>query len=416
MRNRTKRNFGFEQLETRRLLAGNITTLQQGNVLTIFGDDASNGIAVYNSSPGVVQLLGLNGTTITGTTLFTNVTGINFNFNAGLSGVNKGDDVIVVTNLSLSAGIAVAAADGNIIVALGQFDNSGGLVDSAVNSHLGAVSIGNGLGITLGSGTNTVVANNVAVNGGVGLNFVIVSGVGTNTFTLNNFSVAHAALINDFGPLSLNLDGFNARNLTIAGSIGNDSISLSNCAIVQKLIIGSTFGNDLIELDHVASGSLNVALGPGIDQFSADSLTIAHAVTIDGGADGDAISFSNSTAGGFTNIIGGDGADSITLTGFTTNKLTVSGGADNDTISLTTVDVIRVATLNGGLGNDTANLNTLRATTLFVRLGDSSDQVDVADCTVLKANFFGGIGLDTYSDSGGNTFGTVNRKSFETII
>ena len=173
MRNRTKRNFGFEQLETRRMLAGNITTSLQGNVLTIFGDDASNGIAVFNSSPGVVQLLGLSGTTITGNTLFTDVTGINFNFNAGLSGVNKGNDVIVVTNLSLAAGIAVAAADGNIIVAIGQFDNTGGLVDSAVNSHLGAVSIGNGLGITLGSGTNTVVANNVTVSGGVGLNFAI---------------------------------------------------------------------------------------------------------------------------------------------------------------------------------------------------------------------------------------------------
>ncbi len=104
MRKRTNRNCAFEQLENRRMLAGTVTTSLQGNVLTISGDDAANSMAVFNSSPGVVQVLGLDGTTISGTTLFTNVTGINFNFNAGLSGVNKGNDVIVVTNLTLVRG------------------------------------------------------------------------------------------------------------------------------------------------------------------------------------------------------------------------------------------------------------------------------------------------------------------------
>lgn len=417
MRNRTGRIFAFEKLETRRMLAGTITSSLQGNVLTIFGDDAANSIAVFNSSPGVVQLLGLDGTTISGTSLFTGVAGINFNFNAGLTGVNKGNDVIVVTNLTLSAGVAITAADGNIIVALGQFDNTGGLVDAAVNSHLGALSIGNGLGINLGNGSNTVVANNVTVQGGVGLNFALVSGIGANTFRLQNFSVAHAALINDFGPLTLNVDHLTAKNLTIAGSIGNDSISLSNCTIAQKLILGSTFGNDTIDLDHVTAGSFNIALGPGIDHFTAETVVATNAFKLDGGADADTIVLSNCTVGTLTTILGGDGADSITLTDHATNGLYLGGGAGNDTILLTTVHVNRLATINGGLGGDAVTLDAFSATTLIVTLGDGPDSITVQSVTIAgSAMIGGGLGNDTYTDGGGNTFGSLNRKGFETVI
>ncbi len=437
MRKRTNRICAFESLENRRVLAGTVTTSLQGNVLTISGDDAANSVAVFNSSPGVVQVLGLDGTTISGTTLYAGVTGINFNFNAGLAGVNKGNDVIVVTNLTLSAGLAIAAADGNIIVAIGQFDNTGGLVDSAVDTHLGSVSIGNGLGINLGNGTNTVVANDATVQGGVGLNFALVSGTGANTFTLENFSVAHAALFNDFGPLTLILDHFDAKNLTIASSIGNDSISLSNCTIAQKFILGSTFGNDIINLDHVTADSMNIALGPGIDQLTAETVNVTHAFNLDGGANGDTIEMTTVTAGTLTvflsagddsftltssaagriTISGGEGTDSITLTGVNANQLTVGGGAGNDTCSLTTVTVNRLVRINGGLGADTVTLTSLSANRLNVVLGVGADDITLQNVTIAGAAAIGGgPGSDTYTDDGGNTFGTLNRKSFETVV
>src|SRR4051794_25795821 len=54
------RRLGFESLEGRQLLAGNVSVVQAGGGLVITGDDAANVITIESFRDGVVQVRGFS--------------------------------------------------------------------------------------------------------------------------------------------------------------------------------------------------------------------------------------------------------------------------------------------------------------------------------------------------------------------
>ena len=301
------RQLRFECLETRRMLDGVITASLQNGTLTLQGDDAANAVLITSSSPGVVELIGLNTTNPSNQTVeqtfinthtsqfFTGVTNIFVNFNGGTTGINTGNDKIFVTGLALTGGLGIQTGDGNNTYTIGQFDNSGDLIDPTYSSLIGPVSLATGLSIKTGGGDNTLVANQLTVNGAVGNNLNINSGDGTNSLSFSNTTVNHAANFTDTGALTLSFNQFQANNLTVVSGIGNDDITLSNSTIAFKINLNTNFGNDTVHLDHVHSDSLDVALGPGDDQLTAESVTVTHESTLLGGLDNDTVALTNFT-------------------------------------------------------------------------------------------------------------------------
>jgi hypothetical protein len=486
----TKR-LSFEALETRRVLDGNVAANFTGGVLTLSGDTASNGVEIFSTSANVVEVLGLNQgtpTTVGGTSppttvggapsqLFQHVVSIVLNFNNGQTGVNQGDDAIVLTKLQLTGSVNIGLGTGNDIVALGNFDNSGGLVDSAVDGTQGTVTFEKGLTIDLQGGTNTLVAKDVTLNGSSGPNLTI-TGAGNDSFSFDHVAVNHAIAITETGTTTLNMTQGLCNSMKLSLGIGNDDVSIDHTTVGHALVIKADDGDDSISLGNVGTSSLHVDLGAGQNNLAVTNTSVTHdtmikggdgndSVTLDtvttrpltvllgggddqlsmtgvvsktteihGGTGADTISASNSHVTNLK-VFGGDGADQITLDSITASKgISVDAGAGDDVVavnhstgksmniqlgdgsdslSLDTDTIARKALLSGGGGNDTITADTLAAASLTAALGTGADSISLANTTIAgKAKLRGGPGSDTFTDAMGNTFGKLDIKQIET--
>ncbi len=382
-RNHRRRTLGFERLETRRLLAGDVNYSVANNTLTLTGDNAANAILITSSSDGVILVKGLvqvaepvaagqvaQPTTIGGnpSKFFLNINSIVINFNGGVTTGNKGDDAVVITNLTLNGSVNIHTSDGDDIVALGQFDNSGGLVDAAVNSSIGPLTINNGLTINVQTGDNKIVANKVSIQGAAGTNLGITGGDGSDAITLTNVSVAHATSITDNGAATLTVDHYSTNVLAVSLGIGNDDVSFSNSTINSSANISTNFGNDVVSMDHVIVGTLSVNLGPGNDGLT---LSFRHFLFNLPPAVGDSYEIP-----AVVSIDAGDGNDSVALNTVDASPLTIMMGAGNDQLTIDNTPR-GDALLTGGDGADTMNLDTFAANSLNMISGLGNDTISI---------------------------------------
>jgi hypothetical protein len=491
-RNHRKKSFGFERLETRQMLAGDVAFTVANNTLTLFGDQAANAVLITSSSDGVVEVTGLvqvaeplaagqvaDPTTIGGnpSKFFLNINSIVVNFNGGLSSGNKGDDVVVLTNLTLTGSVTIHSSDGDDIIALGQIDNSAGVVDPAVDSFLGPLTVQNGVTINVQAGNNKILANQVTIQGATGTNLGITGGDANDTIDLENTSVVHATSINDNGAAALTLNHFSTNVLSAALGIGNDNVSFSNVTVNSSATINANFGNDSVTVDQTHFGSLSLTLGAGNDHFTFTNSTVAQATSVDAGAGNDVVTFGSDTVHGLTvalgvgddhltmsqstvgaaTLAGGDGADTFSIDNLHAGSLNVTGGNGNDTLNFNTIAVTNAAsidagantdsvsllhfqsnslslelgagndsawlqdltvagalTVDGGAGNDSIVMLDNTSNTLTATMGNGSDHLSMAGLTVhKKTTLGGGSGQDLFSSGDGDSLGTTTRKLFE---
>jgi hypothetical protein len=443
------------------MLDGNITATVVNHVLTLRGDTAYNGVAVTESSNGVIEVIGLNQgvnsgnqaplpTTINGQSrkFFTGITSINIDLNDGHVGTNEGNDAIVLTNLTLSGSVNINTGDGTDFIGVGQFDNTGNLVDSSVNSLLGPVQILSGLAINGQGGDDKIIVQNADLRGPAGPNLSITGTDGSDTVTLQDVTVVHALNVTNTGEIVLNMDTISTNVLNISTGVGNDQISLTNSTVKSNASILTSFGNNTVTFNTVNLGSLSTALGSGDNTLSATGMTVAHSTSITAGGGNDSVTF-NSVTGRVMDIALGQaetsgvaagndtitlntvtaaslslkggrglGIDNFSLTGVTVaNGLTINTGPGADTVGLANVNVGTVTTINTSVGNDTVTLDGLRSRRISVILDNGADSISLHDVTITKQGAIGGgNGVDTYTDLGGNSLTSVTRKRFENIV
>src|SRR5262245_34354817 len=158
--NRSKKTFTFEGLERRQMLAGDLVANLANGILTLSGDNSDNAVVITNNSPEVIELIGLarsgESTTINGksSVLFQGVTNIVVNFTQGRTGVNTGNDAVVITGLELDGSVSIHTGNGDDFIGVGNFDNSEMRVDPAVDTLLMNVTLGKGLFIEMEGGHN----------------------------------------------------------------------------------------------------------------------------------------------------------------------------------------------------------------------------------------------------------------------
>jgi hypothetical protein len=344
--------------------------------------------------------------------------------------------------------VNINTGDGTDFVGVGQFDNSGGLVDSAVNSLLGPVQILSGLAINGQGGDDKIIVQNADLRGPAGPNLSITGTDGSDTLTLQNVAVVHALNITNTGEIVLNMDAVSTNMLNISTGVGNDQISLTNSTVKSNANIATSFGNNSVTFDTVNLGWLSTALGSGDNTVSATGMTVAHATSISAGGGNDSVTFNNVTGHGMDIVLGqgetsgaavgndtitlntvhvaslslkggrGLGIDNFSLTGVTVdNGLTIDTGPGADTVGLTNANVGTVTTIDTGAGNDTVTLDGLHSRRLSVTLDNGADSISLHDVTVTKQGAIGGgNGVDTYTDLGGNSLTSVTRKRFENIV
>ena len=397
-----KRSLRFERLEDRRMLAGNVSVSLTGNVLNITGDAASNAIAITSTADGAVTVTGLatpdGATTINtppnpqpGQALFTAYAGYVGNIIVNMSGpgpASRGNDVVVVAGLSFNGSISIRMSSGNDFVGLGDFDNSGNLVDPAVNTMLGPLVVHQGISIDLGAGDNQVFARDVVTNGPNGPNLSIVAAGGANVISLSNVTVDHAFSLTTNGATTVDVNHLTALNATFMLGNGDDQLTINNNSVIRgDLTIRTQTGNDQISFDSDTFTTFNLTTGAGDDQVSMNSVKVLKLATIDLGAGNDTATFEWDTLQGL-NLLGGAGND------------TFSFGAPQLPVQVYSVNA-GALTINGGTGDDSMTLDNVKAYVFNISGGDGADQISAIYLTVgYSATIAGGAGNDVVSLDG----------------
>jgi len=167
---------------------------------------------------------------------------------------------------------------------------------------------------------------------------------------------------------TVNVTPANARNITVNGGTGNDTITVGSVA------------------SNVFSGNIAINGGSGTNNLAVSFVDIAGNVTIKGGTGADTVNVgAGGSISGSTTINTGDGANGVTLDSVTIRgKWTINGGKDVDTVTLGTGGTTRLlgnGSINTKAGNDRIffNKGTYGSrppiTTTTVSAGDGDDDI-----------------------------------------
>ena len=246
----TAGQFGSQSgLESRMLLAGNVTAQLVNGDLHLTGDSAANDIKVTKTSAGVI-VQGKSGTTINGvaTDFVAYATSVTTTGDI-VASLGGGDDKIQIDNLTL---------DGNLTVVGGEGKDSLGLTQSTI--HGSVIFVGAG-------GDDTFYAESSTIDGSV----VADMGEGndlvgfTSTRVKKNLDVTGGR-----GNDRVNLDGATIDNWLLASmGKGNDDIRLANGTTTNHVRLMTGGGEDLVQIDAShTTGSFFADLGRGNDSVS----------------------------------------------------------------------------------------------------------------------------------------------------
>lgn len=153
------KRLGFESLESRIALAGNVAASVSGGLLVLTGDNSANALQVTQVGTNRWQVLGL-GTKVNSSytaKTFKNVTGI-------ISELRGGNDSIVVSNGKMANVLAIDTGTGHDSVVVSRV--TAGEIYADTKSGNDSVSIVNStatdiLGVDTGDGTDSVALNTV---------------------------------------------------------------------------------------------------------------------------------------------------------------------------------------------------------------------------------------------------------------
>jgi hypothetical protein len=415
MRNRPKPNgrmLKFEPLETRALLAGNVTATVVAGELDITGDAASNSVQVWQTGSGTWKVQGI-GTTINGSHATFPAPGVTGNIVVNL---NAGNNFIKVFHGAVPGALDIDTGIDNDTV---QVTN--------VTTGLSTAGDGTSLIINVGNGNNAVTLSGVTTSGEAQIN----SGDGNAVISLSNVTVNASNFTGDnfvrTGNGTATISLANVRMSTVIDAnyvrTGNGTATISLANVSMSTSDGSNFvqtgnGTATISLSHV---NMNLLDGPNYVQTGNGTAIISLANvgmsisdrgdnTVATGNGTAAISISNSmmttTSGGSENlVITGHGTAVLTLWKVTMTAVDYANnevftGDGKDTIALTDVTVEGDLSIQTNGGTDAVSLNKVNVGSddLSVDVGPGNyDSLAVVNCTAATEEF---------SDTGG-TNGTI---------
>jgi hypothetical protein len=260
-RKHTNRNLKVESLESRRMMAGDMDAFAYGKFLYVMGDNADNGVAIVDGGDGTISVIGLDQggspTTVNGDSdpvSFYKISNV-------IVSTGKGDDAVVVSNLTLKGTLSVFGDHGNDAIALGDFEDVNDLIDDAADALLGALTVNKSVFIQDGLGDNSIIIGGLDVRKSMQL----VTGNGNDSIDWQG-DLANAV----------------GKSLSINTGNGNDSVSLANLAIGKSFTMNTSTGDDTVTLQDLSAKSLNVVLGTGDDTITVEDVAIAKNATFNG--------------------------------------------------------------------------------------------------------------------------------------
>lgn len=396
------RKLKLEHLETRAMLAGNVTVSVSGGNLLVRGDNSSNQIAIVQVDTGAYAVVGLNGTKVNGSVDPVVKSGVKNNIDVDLK---KGNDVVGI---------------GNDIDALSQWAEASGISLPEVDLPEGApdtLKVPKHLNLKLGDGNDAA-----AVIAKVGLRINADLGNGNDTLIIQDSKVGDDIIVRGGnGHDYLYTQGAQvAQMFDVNMGNGRNSVELWDSSVGQSAVIKSGKDADYVDVaDSSIKDNLIVRTGNGHDEVYAHShggegMVVGKNVDIDTGSGNDYVE----VAGGVKKLVkvaAGSGNDEVFFENLEAKDLTVLLGAGNDYLTAYNVEIDNNARLDAGAGNDRAYIEDSAVNTLFTALmGAGNDLLEICNSYAKKANLDGGAGRDELSSDYPTPLpSSVKVKNFE---
>jgi large repetitive protein len=371
---RTVNHLGFEQLESRELLA--VTTSLTGGVLTISGDIADDSIRVVGTGVGgELSITGRNDA-------FGNPTLVNGTPNGTVTIPGVNSDLII----NLSEGNNTLELD-NVLIA-GRINITGGTAfDQFLLGVNSIVSCSGDLNVVASNGGNFVKGLNLYIGG----NATFTSGQDDDTF----------AFYNAAAPGVFQLSVSTTQGVIIASGGGNDTVIVNYAFVGNFTTIDSGAGNDAVRIFGSNPGTLSIAAGDGLDGVTVDANFFNRDTTIRGEGGSDRLSvFGNRQSQFRSSIDGGAGSDLVEVRNQLAGEVRITSG----------------------VGSDSVDVRGSLMQILFADLGDQDDVITLFGNTIGAPNgsgvlyLNGGTGFDQFANLG-NVFPlSVSWFNFELFL
>jgi hypothetical protein len=269
----------FDCLESRTVLAGNVTISSSNGILSILGDAAANDIRVQSTAPGSITITGLNGTTLNGGAGPLTIT--NFNKNLSIR-LNDGDDSVELIGLHVNkqANIDLGAGNNTLQISNTTFEKE--------------------FTIRSGDGNDAISLTNVTLD----KEFLLFTNGGADTVTLSGVTGLKGEQIQT---------GAGADNITITGSTfakavgidagaGDDQIILADTVLGTGSQINGGPGNDLLGTQNVNLGRNSHVSGVETPETSLAPVAANDTLTVAAGASATVNLAANDQAAGGTTL------------------------------------------------------------------------------------------------------------------
>ncbi|MEX2139643.1 MAG: hypothetical protein WD894_10300 [Pirellulales bacterium] len=323
--NKTRRRFAFEYLETRAMMAGNVTAAVNSGTLELNGDNLSNAFSVAGTAnPFEVVITPLNDaatnqpTTINGNSTPITISGVTAGLTAQLF---DGHDEFTLTNFDVQTLFSISAHGGNDRIRIGE-------------------------DVPYGQPGGTVGAGSLAINGGAGDDNVFFG----RTFVDNAIS-----FVGDVGADTLRI--YNASGSSLYGVFGNenDTANIAYLTTTSFITLEMQAGNDLIsDITTTAYGAVSFFAGEGFNTVAMDAVHFYANLLCYTGYSADTFQLKNSILETDTDfqLLGGD--DNALVQGNTIKgDLLLQGQGENDFFQVLGNRFEIDVTIIMGVGNDT---------------------------------------------------------------
>lgn len=340
--------FPTAALESRTLLAGNVTAAIVDGELIITGDAAANDITILETAAGVI--VRGNSTTINGGA----ADFVAFAPSVARTGkivatMGAGNDKVQIDDLTL---------DGRVVFHGGEGNDSLGLTEATIKA---------GVGFHGDAGNDSLVMDQSTVEGSV-LAFL---GAGDDLVTLNGSEIKRSlVLYGRDGADGLNLNDSKVGRWLIGYlGEGDDDVRIANGSETKHVQLWGQKGADVVQVNNSdTSRSFAARMGDGNDAVSLEGdVDVKNRLIIRGNKGDDSSSRGTGTLPGGRIV--------------RTENTTISGTLVSDRMGLGT----------GGLQNAVAQANADFVATTFVRVATTEGNIDIElfndDAPVTVANF-----------------------------
>jgi hypothetical protein len=439
--NSKRRRLGFEGLEQRQLLTGDVSASIDANLnLILIGDFVDNHVIVTKGS--IANQIVVRGGRVTANDVGTDTlingleTASTFNNVRGgiIFNLGEGNDRLVITNLAVQGNITGNLGDGNDQVGLESSSN--GAVKFRLNdgstpvfgkfSTSGLVNInGNNSSDTLAL-YDATISGSLTFNGGNSNDRFISTGTSTQTNLVGTNVQLTPGPGNDTADVFRMAVGGNFRiddGSAVAGSTVKLVNLRANADIIMNMSIKRDFVQVLGENDSTARfQARNVIINTGDDDdrvFIEDGVMVNLTLTTGNGSE---IAL-DGTAG--VRLVGlgvntdldvdtGDADDIIFMNFVSAKNLQFYTQNGNDSLTANNITVTQSAVYESFDGVDFLGLHDSKYSKLTIKLDDGDDTLQVRSLNVTQSAFFNGnLGTNIYQDQGGNVFAILTKLNFK---